>query len=192
MGATPAGLGGPDRGLALCRPGLRPPCAAPTRSIAPGTYYLQLRLRLDGGEVLPALGTPDDWGTVHPSTCFRRTCGCATGYATSLRPCEPSSAEGLTGERCDCRARAQAPAPPPMPADRGYSPIRSVKVVPPPGRAVCEQLGINTERSESKRTEGYDRSARRACMRRGLPDGGEQSIRRAPWSRSGARSAATR
>ena len=30
-------------------------------TLSPGTYHLQLRLRFDGGNVLPALGTPDDW-----------------------------------------------------------------------------------------------------------------------------------
>ena len=30
-------------------------------ALSPGTYHLRLRLRLDGGHVLPVVGTPDDW-----------------------------------------------------------------------------------------------------------------------------------
>ncbi len=30
-------------------------------ALSPGTYHLRLRLRLDGGGALPALGAPDDW-----------------------------------------------------------------------------------------------------------------------------------
>ena len=30
-------------------------------TLSPGTYHLRLRLRLDGGHVLPVVGTPDDW-----------------------------------------------------------------------------------------------------------------------------------